>query len=205
MKRLFFVLLIVSLVFILYNPLALAAKSQNNQEILWLDSHANINILPDPWIWHINELPRVTSQMVLESGKYYMVTISGTYSWFANEYWTTPLAEPQPMFLSSGVPNGKVGQDTEFFFAFPAGWPNPEDPLPCSTQSVQVSLDCGVNWVDKTEYRSNDNYKEEHSYNYVFKGQGYPFTVLIGDQNYNDNYGMLKIKIHALGKVERTE
>ena len=199
MKKLLLISFALSLVFTLCIPIGVLAK-ENNSETLWLDSYVNLSIPADTWDEHLAEIPRTTSQIVLESGRHYMIIISGTYARWPDEAWTTPFAESSPMFPSPTGQNGSVGEDAEFLFAIPDGYPiTPLPEVPTPTGAILITLDGGSSWLNKVDCRPNDNYRGGHTYNYVVEGQGEPFVAYFLDSNYIDNYGMLKIKIHSLG------
>ena len=150
----------------------------------------------------------------LELGQPYLITISGTWSYWGTAGWGTwtgtnasdvcaGQAEELPQIQSPGVTNGPVGMDPEYAFAWilgtgtlcPGGSPIGSPPLHLA--SLQISLDGGSTWqhlepIDKA-------YNPEHSYQYLVVGLGSPADIgmRLLDFPTSDNYGVFTATVEA--------
>jgi len=59
---------------------------------------------------------------------------------------------------------------------------------------LEFSVDGGSTWVSMTP--NETEYQEDHHYNYVLTGGGYPLKARFIDSNTADNHGQFEITVH---------
>jgi hypothetical protein len=141
-----------------------------------------------------------TSHVVLYGGQKYQIIMSGTYSLWVPEQWTSQgvcirgKSELRPMFPSPLRTNGPVGADPYYRFARPF-YGACEKILDSSEtiSAMMFSLDGGKSYSIPIPIIAE--YSEDHTYKYVVIGQGYPLKVKLDDAVLNDNYGQILIII----------
>lgn len=158
---------------------------------------------------HNSRAAQTASTTVLETGRSYLVSIQGTFSFFPPARWGKweegnatklcyGLAEPEPLFPSPDRENGIVGADAEYNFALPVypggceGGPTGSiEPTPLT--NVQLSIDAEP--VFEKFESTNATINPWHKYQYLIDGKGYPLIVKVSDSTTGDNYGQLKLSI----------
>lgn len=149
------------------------------------------------------------STTVLDSGRSYLITIQGTFSFWPPNQWGEwvdgnathlcwGIAEQEPLFPTPEKTNGAVGADSEYHFAvpiYPSGCEGgPTDSIePVPIGNVQISLDAGA--VYQKLESTNAIFSSRHKYQYLIDGTGNPLTITISDPGRRDNYGMLTLDI----------
>jgi len=140
------------------------------------------------------------SNVVLNQGQKYRITMSGTYSLWVPEQWTDNGvcirgdSESTPMYPSPGKTNGPVGADPYYRFARPFYGPCQNALEPGETISAMMfSTDGGLNYSIPLPIIAQ--YRRDHTYVYKVNGQGYPLNVKLDDAVLNDNYGQIFIMI----------
>jgi hypothetical protein len=147
----------------------------------------------------------ITTSGVLTAGQPYLITVSGTSSYWAVPVWTgTTIGspEPAPMFLSPAVltaSQGDVGFDWEYIFAYPNT--SHGDFLsggPVEVYYQGISLDNGATFQQLTPI-AGQVYNPQHVYQFVVIGQGQNAQARTSDFGpHNDNYGRYKICFQRL-------
>jgi hypothetical protein len=144
-----------------------------------------------------------TSKVVLNEGQKYRIIMSGTYSLWIAEQWTSPgvcirgASEPHPMFPSPDKTNGPVGADPFYRFARPFYGPCEELVDPSETISTMMfSLDGGNTFSIPVPLIAA--YREDHTYTYEVTGQGFPLIVKLDDASLDDNYGQIFVIIEKI-------
>jgi hypothetical protein len=101
------------------------------------------------------------------------------------------------MFRSPNRINSSVGADPYFRFARPFYGPCQMELEPGETISpMMFSLDGGGQFAIPTPVVEEP--REDHTYQYEVKGQGYPLQVRLDDQPLEDNYGQILVIIEAI-------
>lgn len=151
----------------------------------------------------------VKSRAVLAAGRFYVVTVRGTYSEYAAPLWvgrpTCGQPEFRPLFASPSVRNGRVGSDPEFAFALPDA-PNVFGrecrlvaAAPQRIEDFQVNTGvrvAGSSWNHPTLLGGVPvKPTKRHQYRYVIQGAGKRVKFRIHDTAPRDNYGRLKISL----------
>jgi hypothetical protein len=128
---------------------------------------------------------------VLEDGKFYAVSFSGTFSAWTG--WTPEDACPPG--ASEGDP--PTGSDPEYDFArpLPEGDPCIPDDFPRQTRHLELSTDSGATFrhIEPTLGPFNP----DHSYTYLVLGEGFPVQVQWIDQPSSDNYGSFTVAVRG--------
>jgi hypothetical protein len=140
------------------------------------------------------------TEPILEEGKTYRLTIEGTYSIWSGEWDSGTCAGipgDAPMFPSAEGSNGKVGIDSEFYFAVPAGSALCSSEIPLGTGALEASLDGGLDFDDLDPISTPVSPDPDHSYEYEVTGQGHPIMFEREDFPSDDNYGVLKITVRG--------
>jgi hypothetical protein len=145
------------------------------------------------------------SNLILNYGRPYRITMTGTYSYYEANHWEiiglcNGESEPEPLIASPGVTNGQVGADPEYRFAHPKGSGgcingellNPDDRISWIVFSLKDGKDGGDLFNPDP---INNGYRNDHTYEYSILGLGFPLTVELFDDPYDDNYGQIKITI----------
>ncbi len=142
----------------------------------------------------------VTTSLPLAAGEPYLLTITGTVSYWAVSAWTADYIgspEPSPMFLSPAVPVGAqqdVGFDWEYLFAYPnetMGNFLLGGPIHFAYQGISVNN--GATFNDLTPL-AGQVYNPQHIYKYVVVGTGQKAKVAVADGGpHGDNYGRFKV------------
>lgn len=149
-----------------------------------------IFVLPAEELWlETRSAAPVPSQMMLEKGKPYRVTMQGTFNVWGNNIVPGEQSgqpEPAPMFPSPGA-NRNVGFDPEFIFA---GVKAPGT-APMRHGPIQVSLDGGKTWKHPASTASFN--ATDHRYTYELMGDGNALQVRFSDNPVSDNSGRVQI------------
>lgn len=136
-----------------------------------------------------------TSTTVLQTGRQYIITVQGTYSFFNQ---TLPVGSPQSdaMFPTStaGRVSLQVGNDAETVFATVSGSAKPIGHL----NSFQMNLGSGLQHIEPVGGPYSTP-QPNFFYTYNVTGQGSTVNFLIVDSPYTDNYGELLITIQTVG------
>jgi murein DD-endopeptidase MepM/ murein hydrolase activator NlpD len=164
--------------------------------------------LLDSFLYNSSE-KTATSTLVLDAGRTYLLTVTGTFSFWSPSQWGDWLgdnadrmcwgiAEEDPLIPSPGDRTGPVGADPEYQYAvpiYPGGCPDgPTDSVePRPSASVQLSLDGGAVFLKIVT--TNDDFNSRHKYQYLVEGNGPPLLISILDSGYSDNYGQLQVGI----------
>lgn len=175
-------------------------------ECLNLDTY-NPNNTFDPNVPGSEIINTVQSANALTLGQPYLITITGTVSYWGFDYYTAPVGnpEPHPMFLSPAVPSGNqddVASDWEYLFAYPNNsHGNIFASGPIHIIYDGISLDNGATFVDLVPL-GGQAYSSGHSYSYLVEGQGVQAKFNVSDSGpHSDNYGVYKICIYKLKPV----
>ena len=138
----------------------------------------------------------VSGDMILEHGRDYMVTVSGTYSVWMPRFWRrTCYGEPEPraMYPSQEL-DGPVGLDAAFRFATPSH-SCPERAL-TKRPGWLYRLRESDPWAAAHTYGP---YSPTHEYRYRLRGEGEPLSVrMLDDVDYTDNYGRLRVVVQPV-------
>jgi len=174
-------------------------------ECHWLDSYNPL----DTWDGHptpdgTEVVNMVATTSALASGGLYLITITGTNSFWYSNIWASPLGawEPAPMYASPATVSGDVGADWEYLFGYPYTTPQNQHifdngPL-VLVGTYQVSLDNGVTFQDLVPMYGQV-YSPSHRYTYLVTGGGKKAQFRINDQGpHHDNYGRYRICIQLL-------
>jgi hypothetical protein len=146
----------------------------------------------------------------LDAGQPYLMTVSGTYSFWSPITWGTwtganatnvcaGTAEELPQTLSTATSNGIVGVDPEYFFALPSGASLCPGPTPAHATNLQISLDGGSTFTHLEPI--NSDFNAAHSYQYLVVGLGAPAAIgfrLEDPRVSKDNYGVLMATVEAI-------
>ena len=137
----------------------------------------------------------------LDAGQPYLITVSGTYSFWTPSRWGTVCAgtpEASPQIPSPATTNGPVGVDPEYAFAVPLGSVMCPVSTPAHVTNLQISLDGGSSFTHLEPIISDFN--ATHSYQYLVVGLGVPVAIgfRIEDSVSNDNYGVLMTTVEAI-------
>ena len=180
-------------------------------ECIYLDTHdpSHTTNAPQgsPWV-----IGPVTSAYYLAAGKWYVITISGDVSYWAQDTsnspnwtsdpatWTGTPGNP-PKYPSSGALNGNTGFDWEYIFAIPYSktYPPPDSSFPHHLPVFGVSLSgVGGPFVDFVPI-GGQAYHPDHVYKYFVQGLGNRASFEATDTGpTSDNSGMYKICIQAV-------
>ena len=142
----------------------------------------------------------------LTLGQPYMITITGTFSYWSAPYYTAPAGNPEshPIFSSPTVPSasqGDVALDWEYIFATPVPAGIDFSSGPIHVVWAGISLDTGANFVDLVPM-GGQAYSSTHSYSYLVEGKGAQASFMISDAGpHSDNYGRFKICIYKLKPI----
>ncbi len=136
----------------------------------------------------------------LDAGQPYLLTISGTYSFWTPSRWGSVCAgtpEAAPQIPSPATTNGPVGVDPEYAFAVPSGSGLCPAPTPAHVINLQISLDGGSTFTHLEPIISDFN--ASHSYQYLVVGLGVPAAIgfQLLDGATTDNYGVLTATVEA--------
>ena len=144
----------------------------------------------------------VTSSIILEKEKEYKIVIKGSYSyWSAWEWesgWEGILQEDLPIYPDDTVINSYAGVDVCYVYACPVRRHCSIDNFPSYASNFEYSLDNGENWLKINNLCHNFN--ETHTYDFIFKGEGFPIKFRLIDYPNSDNYGLFKIEIFLIEK-----
>lgn len=172
-------------------------------ECHWLDSYNAVNTY-DPAVPGSQVINVLSTTNTLASGKTYLITITGTVSYWSANYYTAPIGNPgtQPMFLSPAVPSGQQGDvasDWEYLYAYPNGdMGNIFASGPIQLANFGISLDNGVTFQNLTPV-TGLSYSLSHAYSYLVLGTGKKAQFRTQDQGpHNDNYGRFWICVQAV-------
>lgn len=154
-----------------------------------------------------NSSKRTTSSnLVLDAGKTYLLTVTGTFSFWSPGQWGKwqgdnaggicwGIAEEGPLIPSPGDRTGSVGADPEYTYAIPNYPGGCEDgPLePRRRNSIQFSTDSGGTFSQFPP--TNEIFRSKHSYQYLVEGTGQPLMITLLDSQVHDNYGQFRVDI----------
>ncbi len=167
------------------------------------DATAYWLLQPDDAFFYDTITQNSTSKVVLREGQKYQIIMSGTYSLWVPEQWTSGgvcirgNSETQPMFPSPMKLNGPVGADPYYRFARPFYGPCQELVDANETVSrMMFSLDDGKSYSIPNPVVAK--YREDHTYTYEVIGRGYALKVRLDDTPLNDNYGQIFIAIEII-------
>lgn len=148
-----------------------------------------------------NQTPLDVTGPVLEEGRLYTITVTGTFSiWFAED-WDTygpcdgAVGEDMPVFQSPGTPNGPVSHDAAWFLGGPDFVFANCDEVPSQTDRLGYSLDGGNTWLELQTADPGSAPNPEHTYHLTVIGQGAPVHFGIDDEKTEDNYGIIKFTV----------
>lgn len=148
-----------------------------------------------------NQSPLDVTGPVLEDGRLYTITVTGTFSiWFAED-WDAhgpcdgAVGEDMPVFASPGTPNGPVSHDAAWFLGGPDFVFANCDEVPRQTDPIGISLDGGVNWDGMEVDDPGSAPDPEHTYHVTVTGQGAAVHFGIDDEKTEDNYGIIKFTV----------
>ncbi|MDQ8185787.1 hypothetical protein [Pelagicoccus sp. SDUM812002] len=130
---------------------------------------------------------------VLEAGKGYRIVISGTWSKWADQNVCGGTPEDTVRFPSEDTENGKAYMDPAFIFAYPVKssfCSDVEHDLPVPSSLLYWN---GTDWVAFNP--SLNEYRNDHTYEYIVEGIGEALQLRFPDNLLEDNYGQLKIEI----------
>lgn len=141
----------------------------------------------------------VSTRRKLERGRWYLVTVSGTFSYFepallrGRRYCGRP--ERRPQRRSRGRSNGRVFADVETLFALPRGRRAGScDALPYHWGNFEMTAGRRFSHVEPIGGpRKRPN--RRHRYRYLLQGQGRVARFRLRDVYPRDNYGVLTIKV----------
>lgn len=138
--------------------------------------------------------------------KWYVVTASGTGSFFKPGMWANPQVrgrgpsvicgtpEAAPMFPTAGA-TGPVGFDPETMFARATKKKKClRDPLPRTTRRFQLNNGSGFRHPTTLTGRYTFP-RSDHTYSYPIRGLGHRLTARVKDRPAGDNYGELHIEL----------
>lgn len=143
------------------------------------------------------------STPALVPGAVYMISIDGTYSFWAPRLWTGALcnasSEPHPIHPSPGVPNGRAGVDPEFVFSAPKGVTSNCSANPLHSTALQMDTGTGFRHVEPVGGPAARP-TAAHKYTYLVKGAGDPavFRFQVRDGRTSENYGRLRISLRRV-------
>lgn len=142
----------------------------------------------------------------LTGGKWYIVTASGTGSYFKPGMWTHPILrhrrpgivcgtpESAPMFPTPGV-TGKVGVDPETMFArLTTSRRCRQDPLPRTSRQFVINNGSGSRHPTTLTGRYTVP-RADHTYSYAIHGLGRGLSVRVRDRIASDNYGAFHVTL----------
>jgi murein DD-endopeptidase MepM/ murein hydrolase activator NlpD len=148
----------------------------------------------------------IASTLPLEAGRTYLLTLRGTFSFWAPTQWGHWLgenaericwgvAEEGPLYPSPADFTGAVGADPEYTFALPIYPGGCEDgPLdPRRRTSVHFSTVSGGTLAQIPP--TIESFSSKHSYQYLVGGNGLPLVIAILDSGVQDNYGQFLVWI----------
>jgi hypothetical protein len=150
--------------------------------------------------------PRATFSDKLASGKWYVVTASGTGSYFKPAQWANPVLrhhrrgivcgtpESAPMFPTAG-PTGPVGVDPETMFArLTTRRRCTHDPLPRTSRRFQLNNGNGFRHPTTLSGRYTTP-RRDHIYSYPVLGLRRRLSVRVKDRVSWDNYGAFHVTL----------
>jgi hypothetical protein len=172
-------------------------------ECHWLDAYNPVNTY-DPGVAGSEMINYFSTTNDLVSGSLYLITISGTVSYWGFSYYTAPIGspEPHPMFPSPAVASalqGDVASDWEYLFAYPNnGHGNLFPSGPGHQVGRNISLDNGLTYQDLAPV-NGQVYNGAHVYRYLVWGQGKKAQFRVTDKGpHNDNYGQYWICVQLV-------
>ena len=148
----------------------------------------------------------VTFHDRLVGGKWYILTASGTGSYFKPGLWTHPILhhhrpgvvcgtpESAPMFPTLGA-TGKVGVDPETMFARVTTRRRCQrDPLPRTSRRFQLNNGSGYRHPTTLTGRYTTP-RPDHTYSYAIHGLGRRLRARVLDDIKPDNYGAFRLTL----------
>jgi len=152
--------------------------------------------------------PRATFNGRLTGGTWYVLTASGTGSYFKPGLWTHPILhhhrlgvvcgtpESAPMFPTPGA-TGKVGVDPETMFArLTTRRRCTHDPLPRTSRRFVINNGSGYRHPTTLTGRYTTP-RRDHTYSYAIHGLGRALRVRVRDHISWDNYGAYHLTLRA--------
>jgi hypothetical protein len=150
--------------------------------------------------------PRAAFSGRLASGTWYVLTASGTGSYFKPTQWAHPILrhhrrgivcgtpESAPMFPTAG-PTGPVGVDPETMFArLTTRKKCLNDPLPRTTRRFQLNNGNGFRHPTTLTGRYTAP-RGDHTYSYPVRGLRHKLSVRVRDHVAWDNYGAFELTL----------
>jgi hypothetical protein len=138
----------------------------------------------------------------LRNGVFYVATVSGTVSYYAQSVWTTPRrarvicgSTSAIMHPSPGQAAGVGGVDAQTLFAGPAtrGCGIPKTPFHWG--NFQISLN-GYSFSSMDPIGgARSTPTADHTYTYVLKGRGTEARFRFSDVRHSDNNGVLVVQV----------
>jgi len=152
--------------------------------------------------------PHATFSDKLAAGTWYVVTASGTGSYFKPSQWSNPLLshhrrgivcgtpESAPMFPTAG-PTGPVGVDPETMFArLTTRRKCANDPLPRTSRRFQLNDGNGYRHPTTLSGRYTSP-RGDHTYSYPVLGHRHKLSVRVKDPVTSDNYGAFHVTLRV--------
>ncbi|MFI5181876.1 MAG: hypothetical protein ACHQPI_10830 [Thermoanaerobaculia bacterium] len=160
-----------------------------------------------PWILPNINGGKGVSVGTLSSGHTYLITVTGTVSyWFKSLWDTSPIVGTPvapPVYYSDTPPGPShalqtdTGYDWECVFAYP-NFLGIVHPVPSHFPQNRVSLDGGTTYFDPTPL-GGQSCAPDHTYRYLVTGGGKQAYFRITDTGPTyDNYGKFKICVQAV-------
>lgn len=188
-------LLAIAVVNLRANTFAQAERNttESNRRVLETLLYDMFDEGTDDWV---DPIP--VSTTILPQGDFYLVTVSGTFSFWEVVEWESVCAgspEALPQTPSPNTDNGLVGVDAEYIFAHPCFMYGGSE-LPLNIPNFEVSTDNQSSWFDPIPI--NPEYDRSHTYQYAIRSEGHPIAFRETDSPTDDNYGVLTIEIDSL-------
>ncbi len=137
---------------------------------------------------------QVSSSVIVANGKKYLIKVDGTYTVWKQGDFSTSCGEIEPLVTYPSNDNSRTccaTHDVAFNFALP-GFRCPSSDLP--SNSVGVKFNWGIGQLDVHSI-SSQSYNQNHLYEFEIIGQGEQLSLHFSDNNFNDNWGSLKVQI----------
>ena len=140
-----------------------------------------------------------SSPDILTAGRLYAITVSGTYAPESAQQWSAftrcGSPEPAPAEASPGQVSRPAGRDAFSRFATVVAPGGSCPQLPAPNNRFQFDFHTGNTYVlTPMNVPANSTApRSDHTYVYVVRGQGKPFSALIADSAPSDNDGVLTV------------
>jgi hypothetical protein len=141
----------------------------------------------------------VSTDDVLQAGKLYVITVSGTYSKWTADSWTSSCGspDPQPATPSPGVTNGPVGLDAETVFATKHSPGETCLTLPLHSNGMLMRVAQGSFQHLEPYTGQATSPASDHTYRYAVTGSGISASFKIADRPVDDDYGVLGVQVRT--------